>query len=126
MAQSNCDSLGVNFFESCVENVTQAEERQVHPDFISSSWYKDIIYVLHHLQALLELSKTKARYVRLKATKICIINNYLYWKDPGSILLNCPLEDEARKKIKELHSEYCGGHLYWKTTSHNILRAEFY
>ena len=30
MAQSNCEALGVNFFESCTKNVAQAEERQVH------------------------------------------------------------------------------------------------
>ena len=98
----------------------------MHPDFIASSWYKDIIYVLQHLQAPLELSKTKARSVKLKAAKFCIINSYLYWKDPGCILLNCLLEEEAKKKIKELHSEDSGGHPYWKTTAHKILRVGFY
>ena len=111
MAQSNCEALGVKFFKSCAENVAQVEERQVHPDFIASSWYKDISYVLQHLQAPSKLSKRKARSVRLKATKFCIINSYLYWKDPGSILLNCLLEEETKKKIKEFHSEDCGGHL---------------
>lgn len=46
MAQSNCEVLGVNFFDLCLENVAQVEERKVHSDFIASSWYKDIIYVL--------------------------------------------------------------------------------
>jgi hypothetical protein len=41
-------------------------------------------------------------------------------------LLNFLLEEEAKKKIKEFHSEYCGGHLYWKTSTHKILRASFY
>jgi hypothetical protein len=81
---------------------------------------------LQHLQDPPELSKTKERYVRLKATKFCIINSYLSWKDLGNILLNCLLEEEAKKKIKEFHSEDCGGHLYWKTTTHKILRAGFY
>jgi hypothetical protein len=81
---------------------------------------------LQHLQAPLELSKTKARSVRLKAAKFCIINSYLYWKDLGSILLYCLLEEEARKKIKEFHSEDCGGQLYWKTIAHKILRDGFY
>jgi hypothetical protein len=66
MAQLNCEVLGVNFFELCSENVAQVEERQVHLDFIASSWYKDIIYVLQQLQAPPELIKTKARSVRLK------------------------------------------------------------
>ena len=41
-------------------------------------------------------------------------------------MLNCLLEEEAKKKIKEFHKGDCGGHLYWKTTSHKILRAGFY
>ena len=88
MAQSNYEVLGVNFFDLCYENVAQVEERQVRPNFIASSRYKDIIYVLQNLQAPLGLSKTKARFVKLKATKYCIINKYLYWQYPGSILLN--------------------------------------
>ena len=98
MAQSNCEVLGVNFFELCSKTIVQLEERKGHPDFIASSWYKDIIYVLQKLQDPHELSKTKARSVRLKAAKFCIINNYLYWKDPNGILLNCLLEEEAKKE----------------------------
>ena len=92
----------------------------------ASPRYRDIIYILQNLQAPPELSKTKARSVRLKSSKFCIINSYLYWKDRGGILLNCLSEEEAKKKIKEFHSEDCGGHLYWKTTNHKILRAGFY
>ena len=98
MAQSNCESLGVNFFESCTENVAQAKERQVHLDFIASSLYKDIIYVLQHLQAPPELSKTKARSVKLKAAKFCIINSYLYWKYLGSILLSWSWKKRPKRK----------------------------
>ena len=112
MAHSNCEALGVNFFEPCTEVIAQEEERQVPLDFIASSWYKDIIYVLQHLQSPPELSKTKERSVKLKAAKFCIINSYLYWKDPGCILLNCLLDEEAKKKIKEFHSKDYGGHLY--------------
>ena len=80
---------------------------------------------MQKLQDPHELSKTKARSVRLKAAKFCIINNYLYWKDPDGILLNCLLEEEAKKKIKEVHNEDCGDNLYWKTTTHKILSARF-
>ena len=51
---------------------------------------------------------------------------FLYWKDPGGILLNCLLETEVKDKINELHKKYCGGHLYWKTTSYKLLRVGFY
>ena len=49
MAQSNYEALGVNFFEPCIDIIAQAEEGQVHLDFLDSSWYKDIVHVLQHL-----------------------------------------------------------------------------
>lgn len=126
MDQSNCEVLQVNLFDLHLENVARVVERQIHPDFIAYSWYKKITYVLQHFQDPPELRKTKARSVRLKAAKFCIINIYLYWKDPSSIFLNCLLEEEAKKKIKEFHSEDGDGHLYWKTTSHKIIIVGFY
>jgi len=62
----------------------------------------------------------------LKAVKFCIIDQFLYWKDPGGKLLNCLLEDEAQTILEEFHKRDCGGHLYWKTTTNNILRAGLY
>jgi hypothetical protein len=112
MAHSNHEALGINSFESCTNTSAQQEEGKVHPDFLASPWYKDIVHVLLNLQAPPELSKTQARSVKLKATKFCILNKFLYWKDLGSILLNCLLEEEAKKKTKEFHSGDCGGHLY--------------
>ena len=126
MAQSNHEALWINSFESYTDTNAQQEEEQVHSDFLTSPWYKDIVHVLLNLQAPPELSKAQARSVKLKAAKFCIIDKFLYWKDPGSILLNCLLEEEAKKKTKEFHGGDCGGHLYWKTTTHKILRAGFY
>ena len=112
MAQSNHEALGINSFEFDANTSAPQDEGQVHQDFLASPWYKDIVYVLLNLQAPPELSKTQARSVKLKAAKFCIINKFLYWKDPGGILLNCLLEEEAKKKAKEFHSGDCGGHLY--------------
>lgn len=88
MAQSNCEVLGMNFLALCSESVAQVEERKVHPYFIASSWYKDFIYLLQKLQAPPELRKNQVRFVKLKAKKFCIIDKYLFWKDPGGVLLN--------------------------------------
>ena len=41
-------------------------------------------------------------------------------------MLNCLLEKEAKNKVREFHKGDCGGHLYWKTTTHKNLRAGFY
>ena len=46
MDQSNYEALGVNFFEPCADTIAQVEEGQVHPDFLASPWYRDIVHVL--------------------------------------------------------------------------------
>lgn len=97
MAQSNYDALEINFITEISEVVDDGEVNlQVSQEFMSSPRYKDIIYVLQHLQAPPKMSKTKAIFVKLKVVKLCILNGFLYWKDPGGILLNCLLEDEAK------------------------------
>jgi hypothetical protein len=82
MVQSNCDVLGINFIVDLSENPQEETTTQVAQKFIDSPWYTDIIYVLRNLQAPPGLSKTKARFLKLKATKFCILDNSLYWKDP--------------------------------------------
>jgi hypothetical protein len=47
-------------------------------------------------------------------------------KDPGGILLNCLLEEDTERDIKEFHKGDCGGNHYWNTTTHKILRVGFY
>lgn len=76
-------------------NVQQVSER-----FVASPWYADILYVLQHLQAPPNWPKTKARFLKLKAVKFCIIDQSLYRKEPGGMLLNCLLEDEAQEKME--------------------------
>ncbi len=58
--------------------------------------------------------------------KYFIIDNALFWKDNGGILLNCLSKDEDDKFMQEFHVGDCGGHLYWKTIIVKILRAAFY
>ena len=58
--------------------------------------------------------------------KYCILDNVLFWKDHGGILLNYLLKDEADKVMQEFHAGDCWGHLYWKKTVDKILRAGFY
>jgi hypothetical protein len=64
--------------------------------------------------------------LKLKATKFCIVNESLYWKDPRGILLSCLTEEEAENTIREFHKGDCGGHHYWKMTVHKISRAGCY
>jgi hypothetical protein len=119
--------LGINFTAHLSEVI---EEEWATPPiskkFLNSAWYVDIIFVLKNLQAPPEFSKTKARLLKFKATKFCTVNELLYWKDMGGILLSCLIEEEADKSIREFHKGDYGGHHYWKTVVHKILRAGFY
>ena len=54
--------------------------------FTYSPWYADIIFVLLNLQAPPGLSRTKSRFLKLKAMKYCIIYNALFWKDHDGII----------------------------------------
>ena len=99
---------------------------QVMPDFSISPWYADIVYVLQNLQPPTGLSKTRASSVQLKDTKFYILNQYLYWKDLGGVLLNCLMENEAQQIAKYFHEGYCGGHHSWKVTANKMSREEFY
>ena len=93
ITNSNCESMQLNFLPN-VSNELDSK-LQVIKDFTLSPWYNGIVYVLQNLQEPPELSKTRARSVKLKASKYCIMNQYLYWKDPWGIVLNCLLENEA-------------------------------
>ena len=64
--------------------------------------------------------------MKLKAAKICIMNQYLYWKDPGGIFLNCLLENKSQQKMKKFHQGFYGGNHSRKETANKILRASFY
>ena len=109
MIDSHCDSPQLNFL-ACQSDRVEAEV-QVKLDFSTSPWYVDIIFVLQNLQPLVGISKTQARSVKLKAAKFCIIEQYLYWKYPRGILLNCLLENEAQHMAKEFHEGIIPGKL---------------
>jgi hypothetical protein len=125
MVESNFHALDINFLTAVDEQREQATP-SMREVFLNSPWYADLIFVLHNLQAPPSLTKTKARFLKLKALKFCILEGNLYWKDPGGILLNCLLKDEADKVLQYFHAGDCGGHLSWRTIANKILRAEFY
>jgi len=62
----------------------------------------------------------------MKASKFCILDNALFWKNHECILLSFLIKEEANKVLKEFHVGDCSGHMYWKSTLDKILRARFY
>jgi hypothetical protein len=71
------------------------------------------------------MSKTQVRALKLKAIKFCISDKILFWKDPLGVLLICINKDESVQIMTEFHNSECGGHHYWKTTTHKILRVGY-
>jgi hypothetical protein len=55
------------------------------------------------------LINLKSDLLKLKAIKYYIINEGLFWKDPGGTLLKCIDEDESNRVMKNLHKGVCGG-----------------
>lgn len=80
---------------------------------------------MQNLQAPPSLAKTKACFLKLKVVKFCILDQDLYCKDAGGILLNFLLKYEEDKVMEEFHKGDYGGHIYWKATTNKILRAGF-
>ena len=66
------------------------------------------------------------RSFKLEFVKYCILDQPLFWKDLGWILLNCVEEDEAQRIMIAMHKEACVGHHYWKSNSYQILREGYY
>jgi hypothetical protein len=84
MAQSDCDAIGMNFIADLLECSQEEKGVQLSQQFIDSPWYADIIHVLENLQAPPGASKTKARYLKLKVVKFCILETHSTRKnDPG-------------------------------------------
>eukprot|EP00253_Pinus_taeda_P019521 PITA_19521 len=126
MAESNFHPLDINIISSMSEGDEESLPAQVSEFFLLSPWYSDIVYVLQNLSRPPGMAKNKSRTLKLKASKFCIMNNALYWKDLGGVLLNCLVEEEEKKVMEDFHKGDCGGHIFWKTTANKILRAGYY
>jgi len=85
LAKSNCKSLGVRFINKCSEN-QQAKpydtNAQAYPPLAGCPWYKDVIYFIQYLHPPNGMQRNRARYLKLKPIKYCLIGKNLYWKDP--------------------------------------------
>jgi hypothetical protein len=105
---------------------TKEPSLNLNSKFSQSNWYKDNIFYLKNLICSPTWDKSKARSTKLKAVKYCILEEKLFWKDPGSIFLNCLIEEEIEGIFIEFHKRVCGGHHAWTTISYKILKASYY
>ena len=68
--------------------------------------------MLTNLNAPPDLSKTKARFLKLKARNYFILDEFLYWKNANGLLLKCLPEVDVERIKHEFHEGECGGNLY--------------
>ena len=112
-----------------MEEQSVSEEIQVGQDkekimdrYADSVWYANIVYFLLYLQFPEHLDKKAGRSLNLKATKYCLIDQQLIWKDPRGVFLRCLDKKEIKEAFSESHEGACGGHKNWKVTAYKILR----
>eukprot|EP00253_Pinus_taeda_P016662 PITA_16662 len=103
MAESNLHALDTNLIASLSDENNEETPIQISEMFTHSPWYSDIIYVLKNLSPSPDMTRNKARTLKLKAAKFCVLNSALYWKDPGGVLLNCLVEEEAKQVMEDCH-----------------------
>jgi hypothetical protein len=92
LAEANYKSLGVGFINECLGNQQDHlsnVDPQAEPPLARCPWYKDVIYFLQELRPPDGLQRNKARALKLKAVRYCLVNQVLYWKDPLGVLLKC-------------------------------------
>jgi len=125
MVESNFNALDINVVFALYD-LEELVTPPIDEAYLKSPWYANLLYVLFNLNAAPRLSKTKTRFIKLKAIKFCIDDGILYWKDARGVLLKGLLKDDADKVMQEFHEGDCGGHVYWKTTANKILRVGYY
>jgi hypothetical protein len=83
LTKSNYKALEINLIHEHPES-SNRDFQGIVP-LSACSWYKDIVYFLQELRPPDGMEKGKARALKLKAVRYCIIERALYWKDPQGI-----------------------------------------
>jgi hypothetical protein len=87
LAESNYKALEINLIHEQAESSDRGSQGIV--PLAACPWYKDILYFLQELRPPDGMEKSKARALRLKAVRYCLIGQALYWRNLQGILLMC-------------------------------------
>ena len=85
MSKTNFQALDINKLDNEQELVTP----EISETFLQSPWYANICFVLLNLCAPPGLSRTKKRFLKMKAAKFCVLDGAMFWKNHEGILLTC-------------------------------------
>jgi len=81
LAESNLRALDINCLQEedgdthLPEPDDQTDPTKIDEKFVSSGWYKDIMFYLLNLKCPTELSPAKCKTLKLHAVKYCIVEN---------------------------------------------------
>jgi hypothetical protein len=81
LVESNCKALGVSFINAFSENQqvdSSNKSSQGGLSLAECTWYRDILYFLQELKPPDGMRKRKARDLKLKAIRYCLIDQVLY------------------------------------------------
>eukprot|EP00253_Pinus_taeda_P023437 PITA_23437 len=111
-----------------IEEVAKEQEQNqsLAENLATCEWYSSVVHFLQKLEVPPRHSSSQPRAIKLRLAKLCINKNLLYWRDPSGILLRCLDKGQSVEVRHQFHSSIYGGHHYWKTTAHKILRAGYY
>eukprot|EP00253_Pinus_taeda_P018230 PITA_18230 len=130
MVEENCRMLDMNLISTNSddghiegETVEPGKNQSLAENLAFCEWYFTIAQFLLKLEVPPSLSSSQARTIKLRAAKYCTHENLLYWRDPSRVLLRCLEKEQSMEVMQQFHSSICGGHHYWKTTTHKILKA---
>eukprot|EP00253_Pinus_taeda_P028009 PITA_28009 len=124
MTETNFQALDINQLDNEQEMATP----HINQAFLQSPWYVDISYVLLNLQAPPGLSRTKKIFLKMKASKFCVLDHVLFWKnhEGKKKLMPLPLKPISTEKpfqqwgldfIGEIHPSSSGQHKWIFTTT---------
>jgi len=96
MSETNFQALDINELDNEQELATP----QINQAFLQSPWYADICFILLNLHAPPGLSRTKKRFLKMKASKFYVLDGAMFWKNHEGILLNYLTLNETDNVMK--------------------------
>ena len=91
LVESNCQVIDIHLVvkQSVQDSSTEHDKKHIYKRYHVSPWYGKIVYFMLHLQCPPDLNKSEYRSLKLKALKYFLVDQIVYWKDHGGILLKC-------------------------------------
>jgi hypothetical protein len=81
LVESNCRALGVIFINTFSENQPAESSNKISHDgssLVEFTWYRDILYFMQEMKPPDGMDKSKARPLKLKMIRYCLIDQVLY------------------------------------------------